>query len=638
MTQPAYAAPRPAVLGRAARLLLALFLACGVVLTSALLGTRPAAAATDDLVRSLDVEYTVNPSGILSVKETWVWQFGSDSGRHGIKRTLVVREPWSEQGKDTDQDAVYTVSNFDVSSPDGVSTEVSHDDSSTAKGREVESTYTIGSGSRTISAPTATYVITYDVQGALRSSPSANPPYDELYWDVTGSGNPAFDRVSVKAAVPEGPYEGALTCFAGPVQSTNTCTQAPKVQGDAGVFRTDNLAAGENLTIGVKIKPGVVAVVTPDLQPRADARTPAEKAAIVGAGVAVGGAAIASPLLGVAYYRRNGRDQRYAGLPPGSFPAGGQQVETVPNDPDLPIPVAFVPPKIPVAEAGLLVDGVLDTKETAATLVDLAVRGGVRIISENKNDMRVDLLDPDVATAPHEMALLNGIFRGSPPGTVVDVGSQGSLLEAHQDMDAAVREQVTARGWFTKVPGGRSTKGLGAGFVVLAAIGLFQAGLWALLLAAALLPVIITVLVVRAKMRRGQRTPEGRAWSDQVEGFKTYLATAEANQLRFEEGEDIFSRYLPWAIVFGLADRWSKVCGDLVAMGRLPDTTPYWYYGNMHLGSFNTGFLTGTLLSSATPVAPVSSGSSGTGFGGGSSFGGGGFSGGGGGGGGSSSW
>ena len=151
-----------------------------------------------------------------------------------------------------------------------------------------------------------------------------------------------------------------------------------------------------------------------------------------------------------------------------------------------------------------------------------------------------------------------------------------------------------------------------------------------------LLPILVTVAVIRIKLRRGQRTAEGRAVTDQVEGFKTYLATAEADQLRFEEGEDIFSKYLPWAIVFELADRWAKICGDLVAMGRLPDATPYWYVGSYHMGAFNTGFLTSSLTSAATP-AP-SSGSSGSGFGGGSSFGGGGFSGGGGGGGGGGSW
>ena len=116
-----------------------------------------------------------------------------------------------------------------------------------------------------------------------------------------------------------------------------------------------------------------------------------------------------------------------------------------------------------------------------------------------------------------------------------------------------------------------------------------------------------------------------------------WLAAAEADQLRFEEGEDIFSRYLPWAIAFDLAERWAKVCADLVALGRVPDTTPGWYYGSGSIGSFNTGFLTGSLLSSAAP-APAPASSSGTGFGGGSSFSGGGFSGGGGGGGGGGSW
>ena len=151
-----------------------------------------------------------------------------------------------------------------------------------------------------------------------------------------------------------------------------------------------------------------------------------------------------------------------------------------------------------------------------------------------------------------------------------------------------------------------------------------------------LLPILITFAIIRFKLRRGQRTADGRAVCDQVEGFRTYLATAEADQIRFEEGEDIFSKYLPWAIVFELADRWAKICGDLVAMGRLPNETPYWYVGNYNMAAFNTAFLTSSLAIAAAP-AP-SAGSSGTGFGGGSSFGGGGFSGGGGGGGGGGCW
>jgi len=626
----ARAALLPAPLGRAGRLLVALLLACGVVLTTLALGTRPAYAATADQIDDFEITYDVRPSGVVRVVETITYRFGTSSGRHGIERQLVTREPY-----DDEQDAVYTISDVDVSSPDpGISTNVDRTDSDSQDGRVVTTTLRIGDADETVSAPTATYVIAYDLAGAMRSFPNAQPAYDEFYWDATGlDWRASIARVAIDVTVPGGVQE--TTCTYGAVGSKTTCTQS--IDQGVAKFSQTGLAAREGVTIGNKIKPGLLAVSTPDLEPRADRLSGPAKAAAIGAGVAVGGAAIASPLLGAAYYRRNGRDQRFAGMPPGTFPVGDQQVATELSDPDMQIPVAFVPPKIPVAEAGMLVDGQIDTKETAATLVDLAVRGGLRIISESKDDVRVELRDPNVATAPHEMRLLNGIFRGDPPGTVVDLGSQGSMLKAHQDMDAAVRQQVAARGWFTRVPGKKTTTSLGFAVVALSIFGIAHAGLWALLLAAALLPVVITVAVVKHKMRRGQRTPEGRAWTDQVEGFQKYLATAEADQLRFEEGEDIFSRYLPWAIVFGLADRWAKVCGDLVAMGRVPDYVPYWYYGNLNLASFNTGFLTGALSSAATPV-PSASSSSGTGFGGGSSFSGGGFSGGGGGGGGGGSW
>jgi uncharacterized membrane protein YgcG len=220
---------------------------------------------------------------------------------------------------------------------------------------------------------------------------------------------------------------------------------------------------------------------------------------------------------------------------------------------------------------------------------------------------------------------------------VKDLSAPGSMADAHEQMRDSVRNQVASRGWFRKVPSAAATRGLGFGLIAIAIFASFAVGFWLLLLLIPLLPIIITLAVIRAKLKRGQRTAEGRAMCDQVEGFKTYLATAEADQLKFEEGEDIFSKYLPWAIIFELADRWAKICGDLVAMGRLPNETPYWYVGNYQMLAFNTAFLTSSLTSAATPV-PSSSGAGGTGFGGGSSFGGGGFSGGGGGGGGSGSW
>ena len=46
------------------------------------------------------------------------------------------------------------------------------------------------------------------------------------------------------------------------------------------------------------------------------------------------------------------------------------------------------------------------------------------------------------------------------------------------------------------------------------------------------------------------------------------LATAEADQFGFEEAAGIFSRYLPWAIVFGVAEHWAKVFADIATAAR----------------------------------------------------------------------
>lgn len=590
----------------------------------------PAYAAAKDQIDSFTIDYDLQPSGVLAVKEVIVWRFGDSSGRHGIKRDLIVREPYGKE----DSDAVYDVSNIAVNAEDGVSDNFDTSTSEQQNGRVKVLEIKVGDGSQTISAPTATYTITYDVAGAMRTFPDKTPPYDEFSWDATGSGFPLIKQLAINATVPGGAQE--LTCFAGPISSKDPCTNDQISSSGVASFTQSNLQPENNVSIGVKIDPGLVSDNKPHLETDASQLTAGQKTGFIGAGALGLASLVGAPLIGSRWWRKNGRDQRYAGLAPGMVPLTGQSAQVVPSDPDLPIPVAFSPPKIPVAEAGLLIDGQVDTRETAATIIALAVAGALRVESEGKNDFRVTLLDPSKTTAPHEMVLLTDLFSGQPPGTTVDLSTQGSMLSAHTAMREAVRSQVTARGWFREVPSAKASGTAGFAVVAFGVFGAVQLGAWVLWLLVPLLPIIITIAVIRTKMRRGQRTADGRAMCDQVEGFKTYLATAEADQLRFEEGEDIFSRYLPWAIAFDLADRWAKICARLVELGRLPDTTPYWYVGSYHMSAFNAAFLTSSLATAATPVA--STGSSGSGFGGGSSFGGGGFSGGGGGGGGGSSW
>ena len=614
------------VLRRLAALLASLVVALGIVTVAA----QPAFAA-DDQIDSFTIDYIVQPSGVLNVTEKLTWRFGSNSGRHGIKLNFVTREKYDDR-----QDAVYTLSNISIKTDPGVSNSFTNTTAEEDSGRTKITTLTIGDANTTISAATATYSVSFDVVGAMRTFPDKNPPYDEFSWDV-GSGFPAVKKMAITATVPGGAQE--LTCFAGPVGTKDPCQQAKIGSDKVASFSQTNLAAQDNVSIGVKINPGLVADNAPHLESDGSKLSSGEKTGLAVLGGTGALSAVLSPIFGVFYYRRRGRDQRYAGLAPGTSPLPGQPVNIVMNDPDIPVPVAFSPPRIPVGEAGLLVDGQFDPRDTAATIIDLAVRGALTVRSESKNDFEVTLVDPRRAAAPHEMTLLNSLFGGAAPGAVKDLSAQGSMLSAHQALQAQVIEQVESHGWFTRIPASKVGRGFGATLPIVVIVGGFVLTkvLWLLLVP--LVPIMITAAVVRSKMRRGQRTAEGRAVCDQVEGFQLYLSTAEAEQLKFEEGEDIFSRYLPWAIAFDLADRWAKICADLVALGRIPDATPYWYYGSYNnFGAFNTGFLTGSLMSAATPVPAASSGSDGSGFGGGSSFGGGGFSGEGGGGGGSSSW
>ena len=140
---------------RFARAIVAFLLMVLIALAWALLGPTPAYAA-DDQIDSFIINYDMQPSGVLKVQETITWRFGSNSGRHGIQRDLVVREP----DPDSDQDFVYGISNIKVTSPDDyVATQFSSKTTESQGGREEELNVRIGDPNQTISAATATYVI-----------------------------------------------------------------------------------------------------------------------------------------------------------------------------------------------------------------------------------------------------------------------------------------------------------------------------------------------------------------------------------------------------------------------------------------------------------------------------------------------
>ena len=134
--------------------------------------------------------------------------------------------------------------------------------------------------------------------------------------------------------------------------------------------------------------------------------------------------------------------------------------------------------------------------------------------------------------------------------------------------------------------------------------------------------VIGAVALLLAADRFPARTGKGSAALARVQGFRLFVATAQADQIKWEEREQIFSAYLPFAMVFGLADRWAKIFGDLGSLSTRRQPGLYWYAGSPGWSflAFNSSFnsFAATTATSITSTPPSASGASG--------FGGGGFS------------
>src|SRR5690349_18318197 len=122
----------------------------------------PAGAGTTDAgdeIRNFHIDYTVTPDGVLQVKETIDYVFGS-TGRHGIYRDLVTREPYKD---DDSKDQEYQVSQIKVASPTpGVSTNFTTETFKENNDRNENTQIKIGSADSTVPGNEATYVISYE--------------------------------------------------------------------------------------------------------------------------------------------------------------------------------------------------------------------------------------------------------------------------------------------------------------------------------------------------------------------------------------------------------------------------------------------------------------------------------------------
>jgi uncharacterized membrane protein len=540
----------------------------------------PAASAQYDEygISSFDAEIVVNQDGTFDVTETIQGEFFVQ--KHGIFRNIPVkyRHPLTGIRKSItiDVDHVWL---------DGkpVPYQILREG-----GQQV---LKIGDPNRTMDG-LFTYEIAYTVKRAMLHHDLT----DELYWNVTGDEwdvpIPSSSAVVFVDDVDEDEFD--VSCYTGMMGSTEQACGIGTEPGAAAAAADDFLTVSVQFPKGHVVEPSSSTMALWWLEDNWDALT------------------LLLPILMLLFlivvWLRYGRDEKGRGT----------------------IIARYEPPEdmLPT-EVGTLVDAKLHNMDFAAAIVDLAVRGYMRIEEEGKKGFissvkykfyRLDKSESDLRS--YEKTILKAIFGESKETELR--ARRNNLQNAWRSVDKKIYEDLVERGYYTRNPKTLRNLFVGVGTVVLFGGFFLFANMELIFLMISSAFIGIELIAFSGLMPK--RTAKGTEAYEHAKGFKMFLETAEKYRIEWQEKEGIFEKYLPYAMVFGVAKKWAKAFegleGHEAAVGN-----PTWYRGNFAFAPLAfTNSVSSFLSSASTASTPSSSGG-----GGGGGFSGGGFGGGGGG-------
>jgi uncharacterized membrane protein len=453
---------------------------------------------------------------------------------------------------------------------------------------------------------TRTLVLRYHATNGLRFFDE----HDELYWNVTGDQwEVPIRAATAEITLPPGATGLRAIAFNGMYGAT---ARDARVTIDGNVVRIvmpHALDYHEDLTAVVGWDKGLV--TAPTAADRA-LETASSNWPLL----------IPIPVFLFAFWRwrRNGRDPRRR-----------------------PIAVQYEPPaSVSPAEAGTLLDNSADMRDITATLVDLAVRGYMRI-EEQQNAKLFGLfgggtsytfhrLKTAEGLTPHERVVFDGIF-----GLHGDQVQLDELKDEFYKQLSPIRDaiftQLTGSGFYQRRPDKVKQIWIGCGIgaaVLIGVGGSFVAAAFLLTPVSFIIAAVVSgiILLIFAQIMPA-RTDAGSRALEHVLGFEEFLRRVETENLkRIILGHpELFDKYLPYAMAFGVEKQFAR------AFEGIYTQAPQWYVGPSVM-SFNVGHFSSSMSHLSTVAATTMSStprsSSGSGFGGGGSSGGGGGGGGGG--------
>lgn len=552
----------------------------------------PAAAQRSLEIERFDARITVNADGTIDVLESLRAKF--TGSWNGIYRKVPVAYRTAQGFK-------WTVRLDLVSATDGegqaLRTETSRE------GHFVQYKMWIPGAVDAVKS----VVLRYRVHNALRFFED----HDELYWNVTGDEwDVALGDVSAAIELPAGATGVRATAFNGIYGSTSRDAAATVEGTVVRITMPRKLEFREGLTAVVGWDKGLVPEPT-----RAD-----KVAGFLGANWPL---ALPIPvLLGMLFlWTRRGRDPRR-----------------------LPISVQYEPPPgLTPAEAGTLTDESADMRDITATIVDLAVRGHLRIEEREESKLfglvkdrefvfrRTEPEQPAQPLKSYESAVLEGIFKdGAREVELSDLKNE--FYKNLGDIKSGIMDRLVQQGLYARRPDHVRGRWIGLGgalaFIIAMGGGALASEIGLAPVSVVVAGIAIGLIVVIIGYHMPARTVAGARTLEKVLGFAEFLERVDKE--RFEtvvKTPEMFERYLPYAMAFGVEKKWAAAFKDIYL------EPPTWYAGSSMQG-FNASLFSTRLSAMSTQAGSTMSSSprssSGSGFSGGSSGGGGGGGGGGG--------
>ncbi|CAN5713667.1 hypothetical protein BH23GEM1_BH23GEM1_03520 [soil metagenome] len=454
-------------------------------------------------------------------------------------------------------------------------------------------------------------VIRYRVSNAIRFfyEDSDAGALDELYWNVTGNFlDMPIARARARVSLPAGVTVRRAAVYTGRLGSTSAEADIDTAGNVVTFTSRREMQPFEGMTIGVGWPPGHIA----------SRPSEAEHAARE----VFRWWPVALPFLvfflAFRTWRQRGRDPIEQPIAVTYEPVGG----------------------LSPAEVGTLVDHRAEMHDITATLVDLAVRGFVRIEEQREKRLLGLVTDTEFeffllhtrrtwgGLTKHEERYLDALFTGADSVKLSDL--QNHFYKSLPDIRNALYEQLGERGYYVRRPDTVKHNWLalaalalilGAGLAfVAAARGLEWTSPVALVAAAAVssATLLVFAFLMPARTEAGARARESAL------GFREFLSRVESDRYKkMITSPEMFERFLPYAMAFQVEEKWARAFEDIY---RDP---PSWYTGSS-MGHFNAAHFSSrmsalsTSASSTMSSSPSSSGSGGGGSSGGGSGGGGG--------------